>query len=178
MNQISPTLSRRFLLQAGSALLVGISAAPALPGHAAAAAAGAVRPPLTPDQLDSFIALQPDGRFVAFYGKMDPGQGVDVAIAQIVAEELDVPAAAVRVVQGDTAQNREPGRCLRQHGGGEGRRHAALRRRRGPPGVDGARRPQARRGSRRRPRPVGDGERRGLPPVRSGASRRLRRPDR
>ena len=102
MNQISPTLSRRFLLQAGSALLVGISAAPALPGHAAAA--GAVRPPLTPDQLDSFIALQPDGRFVAFYGKMDPGQGVDVAIAQIVAEELDVPAAAVRVVQGDTAQ--------------------------------------------------------------------------
>jgi CO/xanthine dehydrogenase Mo-binding subunit len=99
MNQITPiALSRRHLLLAGSALLVRFSATPAL------AAPGASRPALTPDQLDSFIALQPDGRFVAFYGKMDPGQGVDVAIGQIVAEELDVPASAVRVLQGDTAQ--------------------------------------------------------------------------
>ena len=29
---------------------------------------------------------------LAFYGKMDPGQGVDVAIGQIVADELDLPA--------------------------------------------------------------------------------------
>ncbi len=100
MNQITPvSLSRRSLLQAGSALLVSFSAAPMLPRSAAAAG----RPALTPDQLDSFIALQPDGSFVAFYGKMDPGQGVDVAIGQIVAEELDVPASAVRVIQGDTA---------------------------------------------------------------------------
>ena len=35
---------------------------------------------------------------------MDPGQGVDVAIAQIVAEELDVPVASVHVIQGDTAR--------------------------------------------------------------------------
>jgi len=34
---------------------------------------------------------------------MDMGQGVDVAIAQIVAEELDVPFARVSVVMGDTA---------------------------------------------------------------------------
>ncbi len=101
MNQITPvSLSRRGLLQAGSALLVSFSAGP-LP---AAAAPVASRPGLTPDQLDSFIALQPDGHFVAFFGKMDPGQGVDVAIGQIVADELDVPASAVRVVQGDTAQ--------------------------------------------------------------------------
>ena len=103
MNQISPSLSRRFLFQAGSALLVSFSAGSVLP-RAARAAQGAVRPPLTPEQLDSFIALQPDGQFVAFYGKMDPGQGVDVAIGQIVAEELDVPASSVRVIQGDTAQ--------------------------------------------------------------------------
>ncbi len=105
MNQISPSLSRRFLLLAGSALLVGFSASPILAETAAAAtAAGAVRPKLSPEQLDSFIALQPDGKFVAYYGKMDPGQGVDIAIGQIVAEELDVPASSVRVIQGDTAQ--------------------------------------------------------------------------
>ena len=103
MNQISPSLSRRGLLQAGSALLVSFSATSVLP-QAAMAAPGAGRPKLTPDQLDSFIALQPNGQFVAYYGKMDPGQGVDVAIGQIVAEELDVPASAVRVIQGDTAQ--------------------------------------------------------------------------
>ena len=34
---------------------------------------------------------------------MDMGQGVDVAIAQIVAEELDVPFERVSVVMGDTA---------------------------------------------------------------------------
>ncbi len=102
MTQISPELPRRFLLQAGSAVLVALSAAPML--AKSAAAASAERPPLTPEQLDSFIALQPDGHFVAFYGKMDPGQGVDVAIGQIVAEELDVPLSSVRVVQGDTAQ--------------------------------------------------------------------------
>ena len=107
MNQISPApvsaaLSRRFLLQSGSALLAGFSGTALLPGPAQAAIGS--RPALTPDQLDSFIALQPDGSFVAFFGKMDPGQGVDVAIGQIVAEELDVPPSAVRVIQGDTGQ--------------------------------------------------------------------------
>ena len=54
MNQITPILSRRRLLQAGSAVLVSFSAG--IPLRSAAAAG---RPPLTPDQLDSFIALQP-----------------------------------------------------------------------------------------------------------------------
>jgi len=39
----------------------------------------------------------------AFFGKMDMGQGLDVAVAQIVAEELDVGANKVDVVMGDTA---------------------------------------------------------------------------
>jgi nicotinate dehydrogenase subunit B len=114
MNQITPivssapaspaAMSRRRLLQAGSAVLVSFAANPMLPGVAGAAPGAAARPPLSPDQLDSFIALQPDGTFIAFYGKMDPGQAVDVAIGQIVAEELDIPASAVRVIQGDTAQ--------------------------------------------------------------------------
>src|SRR5262249_9618082 len=76
----------------------------ALPGgFAAAEPGGAAKPPLAPDQLDSWIAIKPDGGVVAYFGKMDMGQGGDVAIARIVAEELDVPLARGRVVMGDTA---------------------------------------------------------------------------
>src|SRR5436309_2225705 len=57
----------------------------------------------TPDELDSWIAVLPDGRVTAFFGKMDMGQGVDVAIGQIVADELDVAFDRVAVMMGDTA---------------------------------------------------------------------------
>jgi nicotinate dehydrogenase subunit B len=97
-----PAPSRRELLKAGGALVVSLLApAPWLAAAAESDAAG--KPPLTPDQLDSWVAVQPDGRVTAFFGKMDMGQGVDVAIGQIVAEELDVPFERVRVVMGDTA---------------------------------------------------------------------------
>src|SRR4029077_10561501 len=62
----------------------------------------AVKPPLAPDRLDSWLAVKADGDVVAYFGKMDMGQGVDVAIAQIVGEELDVPFERVNVVMGDT----------------------------------------------------------------------------
>ena len=51
----------------------------------------------------SWLAVGPDGRVTAFFGKIDQGQGVDVAVAQVVAEELDVALAKVVVVMGDTA---------------------------------------------------------------------------
>ena len=92
--------SRRNLLKSAGALVVSIG----LPGGFAAAEPGAaVKPPLAPDQLDSWLAIKSDGEVVAYFGKMDMGQGVDVAIAQIVAEELDVPFERVSVVIGDTA---------------------------------------------------------------------------
>src|SRR4029077_18405407 len=43
------------------------------------------------------------GGVKAFFGKMDMGQGLDVAVAQIVAEELDVGVNRVEVLMGDTA---------------------------------------------------------------------------
>jgi CO/xanthine dehydrogenase Mo-binding subunit len=45
----------------------------------------------------------PDGGVKAFFGKMDMGQGLDVAVAQVVAEELDVGFNRVEVLMGDTA---------------------------------------------------------------------------
>jgi nicotinate dehydrogenase subunit B len=93
-------IDRRTLFKGAGALVVSF----AIPGGTASAETGsAVKPPLAPDQLDSWLAIKADGDVVAYFGKMDMGQGVDVAIAQIVAEELDVPFDHVSVVMGDTA---------------------------------------------------------------------------
>src|SRR4051812_6206853 len=81
-----------------SGALVVSFAAPSL--DVLAQAAG--KPALVPNELDSWIAVLPDGNVQAFFGKMDMGQGLDVAVAQIVAEELDVGFDKVEVVMGDT----------------------------------------------------------------------------
>ena len=91
-------MDRREFLKTSGALVVSF-AAPSF--DAIAQSAG--KPPLVPGELDSWIAVLPDGRVNAFYGKMDMGQGVDVGIAQIVAEELDVGPDKVAVLMGDTA---------------------------------------------------------------------------
>lgn len=50
-----------------------------------------------------FVAIVDDGRILAFNGHVDLGTGICTSLAQIVAEELDVPAARVTMVLGDTA---------------------------------------------------------------------------
>src|SRR5262249_2559616 len=93
-------VSRRSLLKAGGALVVSIGMPVAFDtvlGIGEAFAQGA-KPPLTPDQLSSYIAINADGTVSAFFGKMDMGQGLFVAIGQMVAEELDVPFKAVTVI--------------------------------------------------------------------------------
>src|SRR5437773_5494764 len=96
--------TRRDLLRAGGALVISFM----MPGAVQTVlgqptGAGAGKPPLTPDGLDSWVAVLPDGSVTAFFGKMDMGQGVDTAIGQIVADELDVAFDRVQVVMGDTA---------------------------------------------------------------------------
>ena len=103
----STTFSRRSLLRAGGALVVSIGAPITLDTARAAgdAIAASVKPPLMPDQLSSYIAVNADGTISAFFGKMDMGQGLFVAVGQIVAEELDVPFKSVKVFMGDTASS-------------------------------------------------------------------------
>src|SRR5262249_43064766 len=91
------------------------------------------KPPLMPDQLSSYIAINADGTVAAFFGKMDMGHGLFVAIAQIVAEELDVPFAAVKVHMGDTAASVNQGGASGSTGiqlGGKQMRMAAAEARR------------------------------------------------
>src|SRR5215468_9907559 len=98
-------LSRRALLASGGALVVSIGMPVTLDTvlDIGQAFAQGSKPPLTPDQLSTYIAVNADGTVSAFFGKMDMGQGLFVAIGQMVAEELDVPFRAVKVIMGDTA---------------------------------------------------------------------------
>jgi CO/xanthine dehydrogenase Mo-binding subunit len=101
-------LSRREVVQSLGALVVVAPAAFAADGSLAqeSAMSGTVKAPLKPalkpGELDSWLAIGKDGRVTAYFGKPDIGQGVDTAIAQIVAEELDVPLDHVDMVMGDT----------------------------------------------------------------------------
>jgi CO/xanthine dehydrogenase Mo-binding subunit len=106
-------VSRRALLKSGGALVVSIGMPVGLDTvlamrdanaqGAAAQWAVATKPPLTPDQLSSYVAVNADGTVAAYFGKMDMGHGLTVAIAQMVAEELDVPLKAVKMYLADTA---------------------------------------------------------------------------
>lgn len=91
--------SRRAILQSLGALVVSAAAGPAMAASAAAAQGRA----MDPAALETWVAVGRDGQVTAYFGKIDVGQGVDVAIAQIVAEELDVPVGRVTVIAGDTA---------------------------------------------------------------------------
>ena len=98
--------SRRSLLKSGGALVVSIGAPVSFDfayADDAPSMSATVKPALTPDQLSSYIAVNADGTISAFFGKMDMGQGLFVAVGQIVAEELDAPFDNVRVFMGDTA---------------------------------------------------------------------------
>lgn len=53
-------------------------------------------------QVDDWLAVEPDGTITVFSGKVELGTGVRTALAQIVAEELDVPLARIRMVMGET----------------------------------------------------------------------------
>jgi nicotinate dehydrogenase subunit B len=135
MTKLERDFSRRSVLKAGGALVVSVGMPIGLDtvlGINAALAQGA-KPPLTPDQLSSYIAVNADGTVSAFFGKMDMGQGLFVAIGQMVAEELDVPFKAVRVIMGDTATSVNQGGASGSTGiqmGGKQMRAAAAEARR------------------------------------------------
>jgi nicotinate dehydrogenase subunit B len=122
---VSNDLSRRAFLAASGALVVTLTA----DWSEAAANAAAERPPLKGDQLSSYITIDPDGTVVAYYGKIDGGQGLETSIAQMVAEEIEVPYERVRVVMGDSGLTLDMGGASAaigvSHGGTMLRRTAA-----------------------------------------------------
>ena len=100
--------SRRELLKGGGALIVSFSLS-GLTESALAEQAGAQRP-LSIAEVDAFLAIDVRGRVTVYSGKVDMGTGVRTALAQIAADELDVPFNTVRIVEGDTALTPDQGK--------------------------------------------------------------------
>lgn len=76
------------------------------PVEAAAELPGSLRQ--TPD-LDSWIRFNRDHTITVFSGKVELGQGIKTAVAQIAAEELDVSLARIEVVTADTGRTPDEG---------------------------------------------------------------------
>ncbi|RIK37320.1 MAG: hypothetical protein DCC57_21740, partial [Chloroflexi bacterium] len=73
----------------------------------AAAAQGREAPPAEQRplaEIGPWLHLAADGSMTVYVGKAEVGQGIRTSLAQIVAEELRVPVAAVQVVMGDTGR--------------------------------------------------------------------------
>jgi nicotinate dehydrogenase subunit B len=95
------SISRRDLLKSTGVLVVGFS----FFGTAARALAqgeGLSVDGMDPTVLDSWLAISKDGTVTVFTGKVELGTGVVTALAQIVAEELDVSFNKVYMDSGDT----------------------------------------------------------------------------
>lgn len=55
-----------------------------------------------PSDFNAFLRIGADGRVTCFTGKIEMGQGIVTSLAQMLADELDVPLDRVDMVMGDT----------------------------------------------------------------------------
>jgi CO/xanthine dehydrogenase Mo-binding subunit/aerobic-type carbon monoxide dehydrogenase small subunit (CoxS/CutS family) len=60
-------------------------------------------------ELDSWVRINLDGTITIFTGKVEIGQGIKTAVAQIAAEELDVSLDRIRVQMADTGRSPDEG---------------------------------------------------------------------
>lgn len=98
-------ISRRDLLISGGGLIVSFAfltgLAPAQNGPQPGQG-GRGGPPAAPADLDSFLAIHPDGKVTLFTSHVDVGTGIMMAYRQIAAEELGIPVERFSIVEGDT----------------------------------------------------------------------------
>jgi nicotinate dehydrogenase subunit B len=121
--------SRRSVLIGSGALVVSFCAGSP---DTASAQDAAVTKSVAKDEVDAFLAIDAKGTVTVYSGKVDLGTGVPTALAQMVAEELDVPLASIDMITGDTAltpdQGTTSGSFSIQNGGVQIRQAAATAR--------------------------------------------------
>ena len=104
------TVSRRDLLKAGTGLVVGIAYAPLL-----ALAQDTGTPIHLPGSLNAnrllaaWLRVNPNGTVTVFTGKVEFGQGIASALAQVAADELDVAYQRINMVTADTSRTPDEG---------------------------------------------------------------------
>ena len=126
---MNAVIDRRTVLKGSGALIVSF----AFPLALDRALAANVTKPVDVNVVESFLAFGPDGQVTVYSGKVDLGTGVQTALAQIVADELDVPFSKITLIQGDTDltpdQGVTYGSLSIQNGGAQLRQAAATARR-------------------------------------------------
>ena len=106
MTEDAVNLTRRQFGQAAGALVLAFTLTP----RPAAAQAPKLPGNLNNNRmLDAWLRINADGSAIIFTGKVELGQGILTALAQIAAEELDLPLGRVKTVSGDTAQTPDEG---------------------------------------------------------------------
>ena len=106
MRGAAVNLTRRQFGKAAGALVVAFTLAPRLAGAQAPKLPGSLA---NNRMLDAWLAIDADGSATIFSGKVELGQGISTALAQIAAEELDLPLARIKMICGDTAQTPDEG---------------------------------------------------------------------
>jgi len=102
------SITRRQFLKSSGALIVSFNLFPPA-GKVFAQFATLPSGDIDPTSLDSWLAITPDGLVTFYTSKVELGTGTITALAQIVAEELDVPVARIKMDSGDTSRTIEQG---------------------------------------------------------------------
>src|SRR2546425_7882402 len=103
-------LSRRQFLKGTGALIVSFNLFPTASDLFAQSPSNLLpNGDLDPQALDSWLAVGADSTITVFTSKVEIGTGTVTALAQIVAEELDVSVNRIKMVSGDTTKSVEQG---------------------------------------------------------------------
>src|SRR5215469_6305318 len=99
-------LSRRAFTAALGGIVLSFSLAPELALGQNANLPGSLN---NNRMLDAWLRINQDGSATVFTGKVELGQGIVTALAQIAAEELDLPLGRIKMISGDTGQTPNEG---------------------------------------------------------------------
>ena len=95
--------SRRSFLKRSGGIVVGFSLFPAVMAQTQPAPLpGSLQ---TNRMLDGWLRISADGRVTVFTGKVELGQGILTALAQIAADELDVNYERIDMISADTSRS-------------------------------------------------------------------------
>jgi nicotinate dehydrogenase subunit B len=111
--------NRREFLKSTGILVVSFSLSPF--SRTAEAQTASSTKSVALDDVDAYLAIDAKGGVTLYSGKVELGTGVRTALTQIVAEELDVPLARIKAIEGDSAltpaQGKTWGSLTIQNGG-------------------------------------------------------------
>jgi isoquinoline 1-oxidoreductase beta subunit len=107
MNQINTSLTRRAFVVASASAAGGLAISVALSGFADAATIGTMTygPDTAPNEINAFLAIDPDGSILIRSPHNEMGQGAITALPMIVAEELECDWSKVKVEYASPTRN-------------------------------------------------------------------------